>query len=121
MTQRQRRHFQYLISSGCILLILALGNIIYGHHKFQEYDTEYKNFSSALHELNSQKTALNNSQLDDFESENERIIDNLKRSQQRMDFYQFFVTGGKVFLFFSLLIFSIAFTLYKKHDRSIEH
>lgn len=120
MTQRQRRHFQYFISSGCILLALALGNIIYGHFKYNEYNIEYKNFSNGLHELNAQKSKLNNTQLDDFENESKKIIDNIRRSQQRMDFYKFFVNGGKVFLFLSLLLFSIAFTLYKKHERSVE-
>lgn len=115
MILQDRHKIQYLVSIAVIFLILGLGNVIYGHAKYKEYKGIYKETSLEINKNNSEnKIALNDSLLYHQNDNNVERTRHLKRSQGRIIFYQFFVTGGKVFLCISLLFFLIAFTMKKR-------
>ena len=106
MTLQERHKIQYLVSAAVLFLILGLGNVIYGHAKYKEYKSIFKETTI---EMNSTKDTIN-------DSEKTR---HLKRSQGRISFYQFFVKGGKVFLCISLFFFIIVFVMMDKKDKNI--
>ena len=107
MTLQERHKIQYLISAAIIFLILGLGNVIYGHAKYKEYKSIYKETT----------LEINNNLASTSDHEKAR---HLKRSQGRIGFYQFFVKGGKVFLFISVFIFIIVFVIMDKKDKNIK-
>lgn len=118
MILQERHKIQYLISVAVIFLILGLGNVIYGNAKYKEYKGILKETSLEINnnsgDIYTALKDISKTPLTDSSIERTR---HLKRSQGRIIFYQFFVTGGKVFLCISLLFFLIAFTIKKREKK----
>ena len=117
MILQERHKVQYLFSVAIIFLILGLGNVIYGHVKYKEYKGIYKETTKEIKD-NSENRTLGQSHQTSFNLENfsERSR-HLKRSQGRIIFYKFFMTGGKVFLCISLIFFIFSIHLLRKSKR----
>lgn len=115
MILHERHKIQYLTSIAVMFLILGLGNVIYGHAKYKEYKSIFKETVLEINKSDS-PNELEDTSLMSNDTFTERTR-HLKRSHGRIIFYQFFVNGGKIFLCISLFFFLVIFAILTKNKK----